>query len=110
MSDITKFYYEQGDQFLPFVQFYNDLRSKGISPLKVIGLAELVDKIPHVEIQFKEKSDSIQGMLQQAQSIDKEIYRLQNIEGALQKNISRLDSMSNNKQLEIQYLINKSKI
>jgi hypothetical protein len=107
LDDLTKFYYEQGDQFLPFVQFYNDLRSKGISTLKVIELTELVDKIPYVESNFKEKSDSIQGMLQQAQSIAKEIYRLQNIEAALQKNISWLDFMSNNKQQEIQYLINE---
>ena len=107
LNDLTKFYYEQGDQFLPFVQFYNNLRSKGISTLKVIGLAELVDKIPYVESNFKEKSDSIQGMLQQAQSIAKEIYRLQNIEAALQKNISWLDSISNNKQQEIQYLNNE---
>jgi ferritin len=107
LSDITKFYYEQGDQFLPFVQFYNYLRSKGISTLKVIGLAELVDKIPDVESNFKEKSDSIQGMLRQAQSIAKEIHRLQNIEASLQKNISWLDSISNNKQQEIQYLSNE---
>lgn len=90
LDDITEFYYEQGDQFLPFVQFYNNLRSKGISTLKVIELAEMVDKIPYVESNFKEKSDSIQGMLQQAQSIAKEIYRLQNIEAALQKNISNI--------------------
>jgi hypothetical protein len=106
-DDLAKFYYEQGDQFLTFVQFYNDLRSKGISTSKVIELAELVDKIPYVESKFKEKSDSIQGMLQQAQSIAKEIYRLQNIEAALQKNISRLDAISYNKQQEIQYLINE---
>ena len=30
LNDLTKFYYEQGDQFLPFVQFFNNLRSKGI--------------------------------------------------------------------------------
>jgi ferritin len=107
LDDLTKFYYEQGDQFLPFVQFYNYLRSKGISTLKVIGLAELVDKIPYVESNFKEKSDSIQGMLEQAQSIAKEIHRVQNIEAALQKNISWLDSISNNKQQEIQYLNNE---
>ena len=106
MDDLTKFYYEQGDQFLPFVQFYNDLRSKGISTLKVIGLAELVDKIPHIETKFKEKSDNIQGMLQQ-QSIAKEIYRLQNIEVALQKSISWLNFVSHNKQQEIQYLNNE---
>ena len=63
LNDLTKFYYEQGDQFLPFVQFFNNLRSKGISTLKVIGLAELVHKISQIEIQFKEKSDRIQGML-----------------------------------------------
>jgi len=34
-DDLTKFYYEQGDEFLPFVQSYNTLRSKGISTLKV---------------------------------------------------------------------------
>jgi len=107
LDDLTQFYYEQGDQFLPFVQFYNTLRSKGISTLKVIGLAELVDKIPYVESNYKEKSDSIQGMLQQAQSIAKEIYRLQNIEAVLQKNISWLDSMSNSKEQEIQYLSNE---
>ena len=107
LDDLTKFYYEQGDQFLPFVQFYNDLRSKGISTLKVIGLAELVDKIPYIEIKFKEKSDNIQGMLQQKQSIAKEIYRLQNIEVALQKYISWLNFVSHNKQQEIQYLINE---
>jgi hypothetical protein len=106
LSDITEFYYEQRDQFIPLVQFYNDLRSKGISTFKVIELAELVDKIPYVETEYKEKSDSIQGMLQQAQSISKEINRLQNIEAALQKNISRLDAMSYNKQQEIQCLIN----
>jgi hypothetical protein len=106
LDDLTKFYYEQGDQFLPFVQFYNDLRSKGISTLKVIGLAELVDKIPHIETKFKEKSDNIQGMLQQ-QSIAKEIYRLQNIEVALQKSISWLNFVSHNKQQEIQYLNNE---
>ena len=104
---LTQFYYKQGDQFRPFVQFYNNLRSKGISTHKVIGLAEMVDKIPYVESNFKEKSDSIQGMLQQAQSIANEIYRLQNIESALQNNINWLDSMSNNKQQEIQYLINE---
>ena len=82
-DDLTKFYYEQGDEFLPFVQSYNTLRSKGISTLKVIGLAELVDKIPYVESNYKEKSDSIQGMLQQAQSIAKEIDRLQNIEAVI---------------------------
>ena len=107
MSDLTKFYYEQGDQFLPLVQFYNDLRSKGISTLKVIGLAELVDKIPYIETKFKEKSDRIQGMLQQQQSISKEIYRLQNIEAALQKTINWLDFVSHNKQQEIQYQSNE---
>jgi Mor family transcriptional regulator len=107
LGDLTQFYYEQGDQFLPFVQFYNNLRSKGISTLKVIELAEMVDKIPYVESNFKEKSDSIQGMLQQAQSIAKEISRLQNIEDTLQKNISWLDSISNDKQQEIQYLSNE---
>lgn len=106
-GDLTKFYYEQGDQFLPFVQFYNNLRSKGISPLKVIGLAELVDKIPYIEIKFKEKSDSIQGMLQQQQSIAREIYRLQNIVTALQKYITSLEFVSYDKQQEIQYLINE---
>lgn len=104
LDDLTQFYYEQGDQFLPFVQFYNTLRSKGISTLKVIGLAELVDKIPYVESNYKDKSDSIQGMLQKVQSIDKEIHRLQNIEAELLDKISWLDSMSNNKQQEIQYL------
>ena len=44
-------------------------------------------------------------MLQQEQSIGKEIYRLQNIEAALQKNISWLNFVSQNKQQEIQYLI-----
>ena len=106
-DDLTKFYYEQGDQIQPFVQFYNDLRSKGISTLKVIELAELVDKIPYIETKFKEKSDGIQGMLQQKQSIGKEIYRLQNIEAPLQKNISWLNFVSKNKQQEIQYLINE---
>ena len=64
-----------------------------------------MDKIPYVESNFNEKSDSIQGMLQQAQSIAKEIYRLQNIEALLQKNISWLNFVSQNKQQEIQYLI-----
>lgn len=106
-GDLTKFYYEQRDQFLPFVQFYNNLRSKGISTLKVIGLAELVDKIPYIEMKFKEKSDNIQGMLQQQQSIAKEIYRLQNIEAALQNSISSLEFVSYDKQQEIQYLSNE---
>ena len=91
----------------PLVQFYNNLKSKGISTLKVIGLAELVDKIPYIETKFKEKSDGIQGMLQQKQIIDKEIYRLQNIEAALQKNINWLNFVSQNKQQEIQYLSNE---
>ena len=104
-DDLTKFYYEQGDQIRPLAQFYNNLRSKGISTLKVIELAELVDKIPYIETKFKEKSDDIQRMLQQKQIIGKEIYRLQNIEAALQKNISWLNFVSQNKQQEIQYLI-----
>ena len=83
LDDLTKFCYEQRDQIRPLVQFYNTLRSKGISTLKVIGLAELVDKIPYVESNYKEKADSIQGMLQQAQSIAKEIDRLQNIEAVI---------------------------
>jgi hypothetical protein len=107
LNDLTKFYYEQGDQFLPFVQFYNNLKSKGISTLKVLGLAELVHKISQIEIQLKEKSDRIQGMLQQQQSIVKEIYRLQNIEAELQKSISWLNFVSHNKQLEIQYRSNQ---
>ena len=49
LDDLTKFYYEQGDQFRPLVQFYNNLRSKGISPLKVIELAELVNEISQIE-------------------------------------------------------------
>ena len=106
-DDLTKFYYEQRKQFRPLVQFYNNLKSKGISTLKVIGLSELVDKIPYIETKFKEKSDGIQEMLQQKQIIDKEIYRLQNIEAALQKNISLLNFVSQNKQQEIQYLINE---
>jgi DNA-binding Lrp family transcriptional regulator len=107
LNDLTKFYYEQGDQFLPFVQFYNNLRSKGISTLKVIGLAELVHKVSQIETNLKEKSDRIQGMLQQQQSIVKEIYRLQDILTALQKYISWLDFVSHNKQLEIQYRSNE---
>ena len=47
-DDLTKFYYEQGNRIRPLVQFYNNLKSKGISTLKVIGLAELVDKIPYI--------------------------------------------------------------
>jgi DNA-binding transcriptional regulator GbsR (MarR family) len=107
LNDLTKFYHEQGDQFLPFVQFYNNLRSKGISTLKVLGLAELVHKISQIEIQLKEKSDRIQGMLQHQQSIVKEIYRLQNNEAELQKSISWLNFVSHNKQLEIQYRSNQ---
>ena len=107
LNDLTKFYYEQGDQFLPFVQCYNNLRSKGISTLKVIGLAELVHKISQIETNLKEKSDRIQGMLRQQQSIVKEIYRLQNIEAELQKSINWLDFLSHNKQQEIQYQSNE---
>jgi hypothetical protein len=107
LGDLTKFYYEHRDQFLPFVQFYNNLRSKGISTLRVIGLAELLDKIPYIETKFKEKSDSMQGMLQQEQSIIKEIYRLQNIEAELQKSINWLNFVSHNKQQEIQYQSNE---
>ena len=107
LNDLTKFYYEQGDQFLPFVQFFNNLRSKGISTLKVIGLAELVHKISQIEIQLKEKSDRTQGMLLQQQSIVKEIYRLQDIEASLRKSIDWLDFVSHNKQLEIQYRSNQ---
>ncbi len=104
LYDLTKFYHEQRGQFLSFVQFYNDIKSKGISTLKVIGLAELVDKIPGVEVQFKEKSESIQGMLQQEQSIAQEINRLENTVITFQKYISTLNFEYENKQNEIQNL------
>ena len=104
LYDLTKFYHEQPGQFLSFVQFYNDIKSKGISTLKVIGLAELVDKIPGVEVQFKEKSESIQGMLQQEQSIAQEINRLENTVITFQKYISTLNFEYENKRNEIQNL------
>ena len=103
LDDVTKFYNELGDQLLPFVQFYNNLISKGISPLKVIGLAELVHEISQTEIQLKEKSDRIQEMLLHHQSFVEEIHGLQNIVGESQKYISSLNYVACNKQLEIQY-------
>lgn len=104
LYDLTKFYHEQRGQFLSFVQFYNDIKSKGISTLKVIGLAELVDKIPDVEMQFKEKSESIQGMLQQDQFLSREINRLRTEKNKLESYNYSLNFATNNKQQEIEYL------
>ncbi|MEP6577199.1 MAG: hypothetical protein ABJB85_12290, partial [Nitrososphaerota archaeon] len=57
-----------------------------------------------VEVQFKEKSESIQGMLQQEQSIAQEINRLENTVITFQKYISTLNFEYENKRNEIQNL------
>ncbi len=101
---LTQVYKEVGETLPIFLKLFFKMREANIGVENVANVIELIDKIPYIENRYKAKSDCIQEMLWQEQSIANEINRLQKQIDVLQSYLSSLSFVAENKRREIQNL------
>ncbi len=80
------------------------MREANIDVENVAKVVELVDKIPHIETQYKEKSENLRITLEQEYSVMNEISRLEREKTALQNYNTALGFESVSKRQELQNL------
>jgi ferritin len=97
--------YKEVEETLPiFLKLFFQMREANIDVENVAKVVELIDKIPHIENQYKEVSDNIRKTLEQEYCVMNEISRLKREKTALQNYNTSLSFESVSKQQELQNL------
>ena len=78
LPSLKNIYDELGNSLPPFVQAYKKIARRDIDIGKVIRVAEILDELPQIEIQYKELRDNVQQLFQMKFSVTGELNRLKN--------------------------------
>jgi hypothetical protein len=101
---LTQVYKDVGEALPMFLKLFFKMRQANIDVDNVAKAVELVDIIPHIENQYKEKSENLRNTLEQEYSVMNEISRLEREKTALQNYNTSLGFESVSKQQELQNL------
>jgi hypothetical protein len=99
---LTQVYKEVGETLPIFLK--HKIREANVGVDNVANVVELIDKIPHIENQYKEVSDNLRITIEQEHRVMNEISRLEREKTALQNYNTSLGFESVSKQQELQNL------
>ncbi len=101
---LTQVYKEVGETLPIFLKLFFRIREANVGVDNVANVVELIDKIPHIENQYKEVSDNLRITIEQEHRVMNEISRLERQKTALQNYNTSLGFESVSKQQELQNL------
>ncbi len=101
---LIQVYKEVGETLPIFLKLFFKMREANVNVENVAKVVELVDKIPHIENQYKEVSDNLRITLEQEYSVMAEVSRLKREKTTLQNYNTSLGFESVSKRQELQNL------